>query len=134
MSDDTPRTPSEHEPAATASGSLPTEPAHAAPAPAQPAAPFWRRTATRVTAGVAAAVVLLLVGFSSGWLVRGELHRPFGVTAPAQGWGHDRGGMPGGGMPGMRDHDDDDDQSAPDEQSMPDQPAPGGTTDSSPSS
>ncbi|MEV7632477.1 hypothetical protein AB0N64_08725 [Microbacterium sp. NPDC089318] len=128
-------------PASTESASLPTQPAYAAHAPARSAPSFWRRTGIRVAAGVVAAVVLLLVGFGSGWLVRGELHRAFGVTAPGPDAGHDRGGMPGGGMPGMRDHDgdgfggqlqdgDDDDQSTPDQQSTPDEATP----DSSPNS
>jgi hypothetical protein len=114
--DSTPTTPEQVTPApgaapAAASEPLPAQPAPVAPAAAvAPARPFWQRTGTRVAAGVVAAVVLLLVGFGGGWLVRGELHRPFGVTAPGQGWNQDRGGMPGGGMPGMRDHDGDGDR------------------------
>lgn len=137
-------------PAPAPAASLPPEPAHAEPAhaaPTQTAPPFWRRTGTRVAAGVAAAVVLLLIAFGGGWFARGELQRPFGVTAPGQGWGHGERGMPGGGMPGMRDHDGDgfggqhqddidgdDDDSTPGEQSTPELPTPDSTTDSTPNS
>ncbi|MFS2279608.1 hypothetical protein V2S04_02155 [Microbacterium sp. OR21] len=160
MTENTPNTPntpntenaesSSPEPAPAPAPSLPPEPAPAEPAhaaPAQTAPSFWHRTGTRVAAGVVAAVVLLFVAFGGGWLARGELQRPFGVTAPGQGWGHGERGMPGGGMPGMRDHDGDgfggqrqddvdgdDDDSTPGEQSTPVQPAPDSTTDSTPNS
>lgn len=142
--DSAPTTPEQVTPAPDAAPAAASQPAPVAPAaPVAAAQPFWQRTATRIIAACVAAVVLLLVGFGGGWLVRGELRGPIGVTAPGQGWNQDRGGMPGGGMPGggMR-HDRGDGSNDPrqngdqsDEQSTPDdEPTPDSTTETTPNS
>ncbi|WP_417555151.1 hypothetical protein [Microbacterium sp.] len=87
--------------AAAPAAALPVAPA--AVATATPAKPFWSRTGTRIGAGIAGGLVVLMVGFGGGWLSHGELRPGFGMHEQA--WGHgDRGPMRGdsGGQNGPR--------------------------------